>query len=377
MKPWIISTAVIGILLSRTPSAWAAAPIRVVPEGALTNVRQPQAAVDERGIVYIAYGAGNAIYCSVSVDGGWHYGQPVKVGEVGALSLGMRRGPRVAVNAGGVVITAVGGEVGRGRDGDILAWRSQDQGATWEGPARVNDVQAAAREGLHAMAAGPDGQIYCLWLDLRHKKTEIFGSASTDGGATWSRNQLVYRSPSGSVCECCHPFVAFDRQGRLYAMWRNSIGGNRDLYVSVSNDGGRRYGSARKLGRGAWKLDACPMDGGALALTPSGQPLTVWRRDRQVFRAELDGDEQLVDAGEQPWVAAGRSGAYLVWLSRRPGDLWLSSPREGKPIKLAAAAIDPVVAASLEGRGPVVVVWESGASGSATIMSALVADDRQ
>jgi hypothetical protein len=43
-------------------------------------------------------------------------------------TLGMRRGPRIAVAPGAIVISAVVGEKGRGADGDLIAWRSVDGG---------------------------------------------------------------------------------------------------------------------------------------------------------------------------------------------------------------------------------------------------------
>src|SRR4051812_30324045 len=227
--------------------------VRVVPGGTVANPRQPQAAIDPQGDIYVAFGAGESIYCSKSTDKGLSYAAPVKVADVPKLALGMRRGPRIAAGKGFVAITAIGHEAG-----NLLAWRSTDGGKHWQGPIPVNDSSRDAREGLHAMAVGPDGQLYCVWLDCRDQERgkRIFGAGSSDGGKTWTENKEIYRSPSGSVCECCHPSATFDSQGGIYAMWRNSIAGNRDLYVAASRDGGQTFGRAVKLGTGSWELDA-------------------------------------------------------------------------------------------------------------------------
>lgn len=343
-------------------------PVPVVPDG--MPARQPQVAVGEDGKVYVVYGSGSSIYCSVSTDAGKSFGKPVEIGKVPAIALGKRRGPRVAVAHGTVAVTAVGGEVGRGKDGDVLAWRSSEGGATWQGPTRVNDVTSSAREGLHAMAAGPEGELFSVWLDLRNRKTELFGAASRDGGATWSANQLVYRSPDGSICECCHPSATFDGKGRLYVMWRNQLAGARDMYLVESSDCGEHFSKAVKLGEGTWPLDACPMDGGALAAPASGQVATVWMRNRQVFRSSPGHDEQRLGPGEQPWAAAGPKGAFFVWTARRTGDLLLLTPDSNHPRKLAEGATDPVIAGPLNGNGPVIAVWESGHHGKSTIVAA-------
>ena len=352
--------------------ALAAEPVEVAHLGGELTPRQPQVAVGDDGVIHVAFGVGDTVYCSTSADGGKSYGDRVEVGTVKRLALGMRRGPRIAAGAETVVITAVSHD-----DGRVLAWRSNDEGRTWTGPVSVNDNSpATANEGLQALAAAPNGDLHCVWLDHRiNGKNQIFGAVSVDGGRTWSDNRLVYRSPSGTVCECCHPATTFDSEGALYVMWRNSLSGSRDMYATVSRDGGKTFSKASKLGSGTWKLDACPMDGGYLAATKPGQVTTVWRRDTQILRSESPrGDEQLLGTGQQPWVSGTPEGAWVVWLSQRPGDLWLAAPNTRQPVKLAGNASDPVIASSPGGKGPIVTVWEAGRGREARIMALLLGD---
>ena len=107
----------------------------------------------------------------------------------------------------------------------------------------------------------------------------------------------VYQSPDGHICECCQPVAAVDAQGRVAVMWRNWLGGTRDLYLTTSADGGKTFAAAQKLGTGTWKLNGCPMDGGAVAFNPLGKPLAVWRRKKAVahsnaIRQEVKGQSQ-------------------------------------------------------------------------------------
>ncbi len=277
--------------------AWAAEPVSLAVPKDAGEARQPQAAVAEDGDVYVAFGAGQTVYCAALQDHGHGFGEPVQVAAVPQLMLGHRRGPRIAAGKEDVVISAIG------KDGELLSWRSKG-GRSWQGPVTINDVPASAREGLHALAAGPGGKFYCVWNDLRNGKIEVYGAGSTDGGKTWSENRRVYRSPEGPICPCCHPSVTFDSQGNLYVMWRNSLGGNRDLYLSTSKDGGRTFSEASRLGRGHWRLDHCPMDGGAVAAVKPGEVATVWRRQKEVFATLPGHPEVKLGAGEQPWVAA-------------------------------------------------------------------------
>lgn len=89
-------------------------------------------------------------------------------------------------------MAAVGGKLGKGRDGDVLALCSTDGGKTWSEPVLVNDTVDSAREGLHAMSAGPNGALCCVWLVLGNRKTKVMASVSLDGGAKWSKNVRVY-----------------------------------------------------------------------------------------------------------------------------------------------------------------------------------------
>lgn len=332
----------------------------VVTTTQIDGASEPQVAVGTGKRVYVAFGAGDALYASLSTDGGSTYGTPVHVGTAGRLSLGMRRGPRIVSTPKGAVITAVYGKKGDGSDGELMSWQSVDSGKTWRGPTVVNDVPGAAREGLHAMAVAPDGTLACAWLDLREPGTQVFASFSRDGGKTWGKNVRVYRSPDGNVCECCHPSLVYDAQNRLHVMWRNWLGGARDMYLSSTGDSGKSFSPARKLGSGTWPLNACPMDGGALAITKEGLT-TFWRRENTMYLARVSGadtNEVKVGTGQQGWIAATAKGAYLAWVRGRSGSpLLVLKPNATAPQVLANSAQNPVVVAG-PGPDPVVIaVW--------------------
>ena len=245
---------------------------------------QPQLAAGG-GAVYVTFAAGDVISVARSTDAGATFTSPVALPAAGKLALGKRRGPRVAATAQAVIVAAIAGARGGGADGDLVLYRSTDQGRTWSAPIVVNDVPGAAREGMHGLAANASGLVVLAWLDLRQKGTRVYAAVSRDHGATWSPDRLVYTSPSGSVCECCHPSVAVADDGRVAIMFRNHVDGRRDMYVVESRDGatfGAPFGTAIKQGRGSWLLDACPMDGGALALG-AGVTNAVWRREATLY----------------------------------------------------------------------------------------------
>lgn len=317
------------------------------PAPAPLPYRQPQLAASGQ-MAAMTFGSGNSVWYAGSQDGGLTFGKPVKVGETPVLMLGRRRGPRVAIAGKFIVITAIGA-AGRGK-GDILVWRSTDSGKSWSGPAKVNDVPDSAREGLHSVSASGN-RVFLTWLDLRTKGMKLYGAVSNDGGATWSGNRLVYASPDGHICECCHPTALVAADGRLYAMFRNWVGGNRDMYLAVSSDEGRTW-KTDKLGEGSWPLNACPMDGGNVSAGPGGKLITAWRRDKAVYLSEPGQPEREVGPGTQPVAIQSASGPVLVWSQGHA--LKLLTPGAAAPKDLG----EGMFATLAESGGAVIAAWE-------------------
>ncbi|WP_155121598.1 exo-alpha-sialidase [Bryobacter aggregatus] len=249
--------------------------------------RQLQLSAEGRRI-WLTYGNGLDAILKSSDDLGKSWVDRAVYSGKGKLMLGMRRGPRYA-----------NGVVSGIANGDLWAWR---EGSV----VRVNDVANSAREGLHAMAAG-GGKIYAAWLDLRTEGMKLYGSISSDGGKSWSPNLELYASPDGTICQCCHPSLLVDTAGKATVMFRNALGGMRDMYTM-------EWGSKPvKLGSGSWKINACPMDGGGMVRDGDGKLVTVWRRDTQVFLSRPGSDEELLGSGKQPVIVRGKEGLWVAW----------------------------------------------------------------
>lgn len=325
-----------------------AIPVEISVPG-IRDPQQPQVAVNAHGTIFVAFGSGNEIYLARSHDGGKSFAAPVKVGGFDKLALGMRRGPRVAAFGSAVTVTAMNGA-------DLRAFHSEDEGRTWASPATINTAATSAREGLHNLAASPQGRLYATWLDLRSGQMEIYGALSADGGQTWTRDELVYHSPDGHVCECCHPSAAFNAQGDLVVMWRNWLGGARDMWTAVRPAGKNRFEPATKQGEGTWKLTGCPMDGGAIFALNDGSFATAFRRDQRVFLALKPGTEQLIGDGMQP-VALHDRGTTHVWWQQGADLLHTTTAGAGAPTTFASNAKFGSVAVSPRD-GSLVVAFE-------------------
>ncbi len=303
--------------------------------------QQPQIASlgDQIGVTFAS---GDQIFYSFSTNDGQSFSRPSTLPIAGKLSLGRHRGPRIAYQAGNVVISAVVGAKGKGEDGDILVWTSADNGKSWTKPVKVNDAPGSAREGLHAMASG-NGMVVAVWLDLRDKGTRLYGSKSIDGGATWSKNFLVYDSPDGTICQCCHPTALIGPGGVIHVMFRNALGGSRDMYWVRSENGGIKWEPAKKLGLETWKLNGCPMDGGGLAISGDGTAYSIWRREKKIYVARPDGKESELGEGKDPVIAAALNNEiYAVWTGV-DGSLETRSRRNNTVRKVAASGAHPQI----------------------------------
>lgn len=311
--------------------------------------------------VAMAFGAGKGIYFSRSTDAGKTFSAPLKIAEAEIVPLTRHRGPRIAFAGRGIVITAVVGKTlvegphahGLPSDGNLTAWRSGDGGKSWSKGIVINDVPAASTEGLHSLAADGKGALFAAWLDKRGGHgTKLYGARSIDGGVTWSKNLLIYDSPDGTICECCHPSVAIDAAGQILVMWRNWLGGSRDMYLTRSLDGAV-FSKPEKLGTGTWPLNACPMDGGGIGIAKN-RVVTAWRRDHEIFLASPGETEVRIGEGTDVSVAAVPGGVYAVWSSAT--GVQALAPGKKEPVVLGPKGTFPNIVALANGHA--LAAWE-------------------
>lgn len=208
---------------------------------------------------------------------------------------------------------------------------SRDGGKTFAAPTKVNDDSAPASHGMHSLAIGGDGKVFMAWLDERNIKTEaknfsgdemiemqekdlpsgfnfvkahhnsnqssenkteeskpekkemshenaepnseIFFAFSNDGGKTFSKNIKL----SSEVCPCCKTNLAVDKNGKIYASWRQVVGDNfRHIAVASMENGGAKFSAPVIVSDDRWQINACPVSGAPMRIDGENDLKIVW-----------------------------------------------------------------------------------------------------
>jgi hypothetical protein len=339
MKPIDFFLLALAICLTACQDKTTGSPGEIIAAG-----QMPNAAMDRSGNPQLVFGSGDSILYSSSTDRGRTFSSPILVAIVPKLAASHMRGPQIAVTASGMVITACNDL------GDIFSF-IKDESGNWSKTGKVNDVDTMAKENLMALAADGDNA-FAIWLDLRDGHNKIFGSRSTDGGKTWSKNILVYASPDTTVCECCKPSVVV-KGDNIYVMFRNQLMGNRDLYLVQSADGGNNFGKAEKVGLGSWALNGCPMDGGGLALAKDGSIKTVFNRQGVIYSCEPGKEEQELGRGRGCTIESVNGKNVYAWVE--DGNVVIRKP-QGMKKNLGAGQLPQIKALNNE---HILCIWEN------------------
>ena len=169
--------------------------------------------VNPNGFVYIFFKSGSAYRVIKSTDGGVTWGAATNAVS-GASTIGSNRAGR--------------------------AWR-------------VNSMQAAA--------AGPEGNLYLVWLDTRNNATngwDIYYTRSTDGGTTWSVPTRLNDDPTGLVRDQFEPAISVAPNGRVDVQWSDMRDDPANtvahIYYTNSTDRGATFASSQQVSTAASNL---------------------------------------------------------------------------------------------------------------------------
>ena len=233
-----------------------------------------------------------------------------------------------------------------------------------------------------SLSAGPDNDLYALWIDSRHSEfTEsnswVYGSRSVDNGATWSTDTPLFEQ----VCPCCQPDTVWSNKQLLVSSRQVDAESHRDPHIHrVAADLGSTEAAVR-VGNGRWQLEGCPLKRISIAAGSEQEyvawyaemetPKGVWlgRRGTQDERfgdyTPLHPDAAISDA---PATAAHGNSLWVVWHAKTADagrGIYLSTSEDGgaslsppeRLSELDGTATFPAIALN---EREAIIGWEAG-----------------
>lgn len=214
----------------------------------------PYPYVGPDGTLYVAWfevkGPNARIMISESVDGGASFqklpdpvalfgasqnttasnwcGRPALTGNIRYMDF-----PSLAVSLDGSIHIAYSQNGGGSDDADVMYVKSDDGGANWITPIKLNDDQTDTDQFMPTIVTSPTGILAAYWYDRREDATnlqyKIYGSRSLEGGDNWSENQVISDTPSA-------PYSGIDTAGCYMGDYNKAVADENFAYVIWSDN---------------------------------------------------------------------------------------------------------------------------------------------
>jgi len=136
---------------------------------------------------------------------------------------------------------------------------------------RVTDTSTGNKVMPAVAARG--SHVYVVWTDTRNINQDIYFAASNDSGGTFGTNVKVNDDPSSAIQR--YPDIAVDSNGVIHVVWEDSRNGNYDIYYSKSTDGGATFSSNLRVNSQSSGNQTSP----SVSIGPDNSIHVVWTDD--------------------------------------------------------------------------------------------------
>ena len=227
---------------------------------------------------------------------------------------------------------------------DVKLSRSSDGGATWTAPVSPHRDATPTEHGFAALWGMPGGDVGVAWTDGR--KHALPDTSQREMSLRWNR-----LSPRGElagddevdtrICDCCQTAAAVTSQGPVVVYRDRSPAEIRDIGIVRLVDG--RWTAPSIVGGDGWQLNACPVNGPAVAA--DGRRVAVaWftgANDQRRVKVAFSADAGATFA-EPVVVDDGNPGGRVQVLLLENGDAlvsWLEDTGEGSEVRVRRVAM--------------------------------------
>lgn len=245
-------------------------PIEVNADRAFGHTR-PKIVIPKDGNPVVMWGKANNLGVYVSKWTGAAFTDPVIVtpGNLNAFVLTWA-GPGMTVNDDDVFITFKSQPE---NSGFVYVVKSTDGGKTFGDTVRVSDNNWSR---FPEVAVLPNGNPVVTYMDFDpdFKDPRYVVSVSNDGGKSFQDVVNATEDAPGEACDCCPGFIMADND-RITILFRNNDNDLRDIWASISEDGGKTFHLAEDIDNSNWMIGGCPSTG-AEAITLGDSLVAVW-----------------------------------------------------------------------------------------------------
>ena len=197
-----------------------------------------------------------------------------------------------------------------------------------------------------SLSAGPDNDLYALWIDSRHSEfTEsnswVYGSRSGDNGATWSTDTPLFEQ----VCPCCQPDTVWSHNQLLVSSRQVDAESHRDPHIHRVAADLASTEAAVRVGHGRWQLEGCPLKRISVA-AGSEQEYVAWYAEMETPKGVWLGRRSTQDesfgnytplhpdaaVSDAPATAAHGNELWVVWHAKTADagrGIYLSTSEDG------------------------------------------------
>ena len=305
------------------------------------------------------------IFLAKSIDGGTNFGAPVDISR----GVGSSSSPQFAVSGSDVYVVWQAKTTGKYQ---IIFAKSTDGGATFSTPVNISNNSG---DSTFPKITVSGNNIYVTWaFTVTNKDYDILFTKSTDGGATFSTPVNI----SNTLGDTGIPQMTVSGNN-VFVTWENNGGGNFDVFVAKSTDGGNKFALPVNVSNN-------PKPSGAPQIAVSGNNVDIVWMDNapgnydifvakstdngSTFGTPVNVSNNPGDSG-YPQMTASGNDVYVVWtetISDKNYDVLFAKSTDGgstfsTPVNISNNS-GPSGWAQVAVSGNIYVAWEDGTAGN-------------
>ena len=282
------------------------------------NGQVPDAEIDAKGTVHVAYVVGeNAFYAKS--DDGKTFTDPLRINsEPGTVHPPHTfRGPDLAIGKDGRVhavwyVNAYQRKLPKDQWGVFYSYL--DPGKAGFAPARNLNQKPSDN---YSLAADAEGNVAVIWM-----AGSLYVTSSRDNGKTFGAAETVNIA---DPCECCASRAFFSPESTLSILYREKARNIRDMHL-LERTKGQPVFTLQKISSTPWEVNACPMTGAFLTGAKQDR-IAGFETKGQISYARLAPARSLAPSTE---VKVAPQGKWPVALGAPDGTVLVSWKNGGK-----------------------------------------------